>query len=94
MKEGTAERRALFCFGEGEEAMRRKEVHTVPNPDGAGWVNEVNGKITSEHRKQSTASEAGRRQAIQRETEHVIHNRYGQIRDKNSYGNDPYPPKG
>jgi hypothetical protein len=74
--------------------MRRKEVHTVPNRDGSGWVNEVGGRVTSEHRKQSTAIEEGRRQDIQSETEHVIHNRHGQIRDKNSYGNDPYPPSG
>jgi uncharacterized protein DUF2188 len=74
--------------------MSRREVHTVPNPEGSGWVNEVNGDVTSAHRKQSTAIEEGRRQAIELETEHVIHNRQGQIRDKNSYGNDPYPPKG
>ena len=74
--------------------MPKKEVYTVPNPDGSGWVNEVAGRVTSEHRKQSNAIAEGRRQAIQRETEHVIHNRQGQIRDKNSYGNDPYPPKG
>ncbi len=71
--------------------MAKKEVHTVPNPNGSGWVNEVAGRITSGHRKQSAAIEEGRRQAIQREAEHVIHNRHGQIRDKNSYGNDPYP---
>jgi hypothetical protein len=74
--------------------MRRKEVHTVPNPKGSGWVNEVNHQITSEHRKQSNAIEEGRKQAIQLETEHVIHNRQGHIREKNSYVNDPYPPKG
>jgi len=74
--------------------MAKGQVHTVPNPDGKGWVNEVNGDVTSEHRKQSTAIEEGRRQAIEGETEHVIHNRHGQIREKNSYGNDPYPPKG
>jgi hypothetical protein len=74
--------------------MSKKEVHTVPNPNGSGWANEVSGKIISEHHKQSTAIEEGRRQAIRRETEHVIHNREGKIREKNSYGNDPYPPKG
>ena len=74
--------------------MAKREVHTVPNRKGSGWANEVGGHVTSEHRKQSTASEEGRRQAIRGETEHVIHNRHGQIRDKNSYGNDPYPPKG
>ena len=74
--------------------MTRRTVHTVPNPKGSGWANEVGGHVTSEHRKQSTAIKEGRRQAINLETEHVIHNREGQIREKNSYGNDPYPPKG
>ena len=27
-------------------------------------------------------------------TEHVIHNKDGKIGEKNSYGNDPFPPKG
>jgi hypothetical protein len=74
--------------------MPRKEVHTVPNPTGNGWVNEVDGKVTSHHHKQSTAIDAGRDQAIDRKAEHVIHGRNGMIREKNSYGNDPYPPKG
>ncbi len=74
--------------------MSRKEVHTAPNPHGKGWVNEVTGHVTSQHRKQSTAIEEGRRQAIDRQAEHVIHNREGRIREKNSYGNDQYPPKG
>lgn len=74
--------------------MARREVHTVPNPKGSGWVNEISGRIASQHRKQSTAVEAGRHQAIERQAEHVIHGRNGQIREKNSYGNDPFPPKG
>ena len=74
--------------------MSKKQVHTVPNPSGKGWINEVGGLVTSHHHKQSTAIEAGRDQAIERETEHVIHGRNGQIREKNSYGNDPYPPQG
>lgn len=74
--------------------MSNREVHTVPNPDGEGWVNEVGGQVVSKHRKQSTAIETGRDIAIDRHAEHVIHNRHGQIRDKNSYGNDPFPPRG
>ena len=27
-------------------------------------------------------------------SELFIHNRHGQIRERNSYGNDPYPPEG
>jgi Uncharacterized protein conserved in bacteria (DUF2188) len=69
-------------------------VHTVPNPAGSGWVNELGGRVISNHRTQETAIDVGRRAAINRETEHFIHNREGRIRERNSYGNDPYPPKG
>jgi hypothetical protein len=68
---------------------RGNGVHTVPNPDGKGWVNEVGGSTITNHRTQETASEVGRREAIRRETEHFIHNREGRIRERNSYGNDP-----
>jgi hypothetical protein len=73
--------------------MSRKEVHTVPNPGGNGWVNEVNGRVVSHHHRQETAIEQGRQIAINGEAEHVIHRRDGRIRDSNSYGNDPCPPK-
>ena len=63
------------------------------NSDGKGWVNKVGGEVTSRHRTQDTAAEAGRRQAQRNESEHVIHGRDGRIREKNSYGNDPNPPR-
>ena len=74
--------------------MKKDEVHTVPNPDGKGWVNEVGGDITSRHRTQANAIDAGRSQARDLETEHAIHGRDGRIREKNSYGNDEFPPRG
>lgn len=70
-----------------------KNVHTVPNGRGSGWDNKVDGTVTSSHRTQAAAAEAGRRQAMRTETEHVIHGRNGQIREKNSYGPDPLPPR-
>lgn len=72
--------------------MTRKEVHTVP--DGKGWKNTVNGKTVSRHRLKRTAKEAGRKQAKSDRAEHVIHKRDGTFGESNSYGNDPYPPKG
>ena len=70
-----------------------REVHTVPNPDGAGWVNEVGGRPVSNHRRKDTAVERGREIAKERQTEHVIHNTDGKIARKNSYGGDPHPPE-
>jgi hypothetical protein len=69
-------------------------VHTVPNPNGNGWVNEAGGHVITNHRTQEAAIQSGRREAIRQETEHFIHNTEGRIRARNSYGNDPYPPKG
>ncbi len=69
-------------------------VHTTPNPDGAGWVNQMKGKVTSSHRLKARAVEAGRELAQERKTEHTIHNLDGSIGQKNSYGNDPRQSKG
>jgi hypothetical protein len=67
-------------------------IHTVPDPDGAGWVNEEGGRILTRHRWKYTAVARGRRLAITRSVEHTIHDRAGCIRQKNSYGKDPCPP--
>ena len=69
-----------------------KDVHTVPK-QGGGWVNKVGGEVVSKHRTQENASERGRSIAKQNKSEHLIHGRDGKIRDKNSYGDDPNPPK-
>ena len=73
--------------------MAKKEVHTVKTP--AGWANKLpGGKVLSNHRKKETAQAAGRREAIKRKAEHVIHKVDGTIGQKNSYGNDPRRTKG
>jgi hypothetical protein len=68
-------------------------VHTVPSPIGRGWWNKVNGRVKSRHRVKEEAVAAGREMAKQLKVEHSIHREDGQIREKNSYGNDPCPPK-
>ena len=73
--------------------MAKKTVHTVPNKDGKGWVNKYGGDEVSRHRTKENAVDRGRDIARQHKTEHNIHNKDGQIGRKNSYGNDPNPPK-
>ncbi len=73
-------------------ARGRKSVHTVPR--GKGWAIKSGGRTVSVHRKKSTAQAAGRTAAKKRKTEHVIHNWNGRIGESNSYGGDPYPPRG
>lgn len=72
----------------------KKHQHVVPY--GAGWAvkGENNRRAISLHRTQAEAESAARTIAIHRRREVVIHRPNGQIRDKNSYGNDPFPPKG
>lgn len=71
----------------------KKNVHTVPNPGGKGWVNKVSGKVVSKHRRKETATKAGRSAARAHNSDHYIHNLNGQIGRANSYGNDNNPPK-
>ena len=71
---------------------RKSEVHTTPNPNGSGWVNQVNGEVVSSHRLKERAVERGRDIAQDRQTEHAVHNLNGQIGRKNSYGGDSNPP--
>lgn len=71
----------------------KKDVHTTPNPNGEGWVNQVGGEVVSHHHKKDTAVERGREIARENHSEHVIHRQDGTIGEKNSYGNDPFPPR-
>ena len=73
---------------------RKASVHTVPNPKGKGWVNEVKGAVVSKHLRKDTAVARGRDLAKEAATEHNIHKLDGTIGTKNSYGNDPRNIKG
>lgn len=45
------------------------------------------------HRTQANAIDAGRREAKRDAVDLVTHARDGKIRSKDSYGNDPLPPR-
>ena len=68
--------------------------HIVPHPN--GWAVKPAGgsRASSVHPTQAQAIEQGRAVAINQRSELFIHRPNGQIRDRNSYGRDPYPPKG
>ena len=71
-----------------------KNQHVVPH-NGAWAVRGAgNSRVTSTHGTQSEARAAARGIAINQQSEVVTHRPNGQIRDKDSYGNDPFPPKG
>lgn len=72
----------------------RKNQHIVPHGDGWAVRGAGNSRVTSVHSTQAEAYDAGRRIAINQEAELLVHGRNGQIRERNSYGNDPFPPRG
>ena len=71
-----------------------KRIHVVPHADGWGTRREGASRMGSIHDTQTGAAEAARNTAIRERGEVVIHRPDGRIRDSNSYGNDPFPPKG
>ena len=71
-----------------------KNQHVVPHSDGWAVKGAGNQKATAVVSTQREASEIAKQIAINQQSEMVIHRPNGQIRDKNSYGNDPHPPEG
>jgi hypothetical protein len=71
-----------------------KRIHVVPHAGGWAARREGASRVGSVHTTQSGANEAARGTAIREGGEVIIHRTDGRIRDSNSYGNDPYPPKG
>lgn len=71
-----------------------KNVHVVPHPQGWAVRIEGNDRATSVHDTQRDAIDSGRDRARRDGTEILIHGENGRIRERDSYGNDPYPPKG
>lgn len=71
-----------------------KNQHVVPHSDGWGVKGEGNSKVTRVFDTQRDAIAYGRQQAINQGSELFIHRQNGQIRERNSYGNDPHPPQG
>lgn len=71
-----------------------KNVHVTPRP-GGGWQvkGAGNAKATKVTDTQKQAINAAIPIAKNNKSEVVIHGTNGRIRDKDSYGNDPVPPK-
>lgn len=73
--------------------MAKKDYHVVPHSGGWAVKREGAERASSLHRTQADAIESGKQLAQTKKTELVIHRPNGQIRDSDSYGNDPNPPK-
>lgn len=74
--------------------MSKKNQHVVPHGDDWAVKGAGNGKATSVHSTQAEAIDKARVIAQNQKSELLVHGKNGQIREKNSYGNDSFPPKG
>ena len=73
--------------------MSKKNQHVVPAEDGWGVKGAGNSKFTAITDTKQEAIDIGREIAKNQKTELFIHGLNGQIQDRDSYGNDPNPPK-
>jgi hypothetical protein len=75
--------------------MGKGSHHVVPNPDG-GWDVKKGGadRASAHFEKKQDAVDKGREISRNQGTEFKIHDKKGIIRDSDSHGHDPYPPKG
>ena len=72
---------------------KKRNQHVVPAKD--GWAVKGAGaqKATKVFHTQREAIAAARQIAVSQRSELLIHGKNGKIRDKNTYGRDPHPPK-
>ena len=74
--------------------MSKKNQHVVPHSGGWAVNCEGNARASSVHTTRSAAEAAARQSAIRTGSEVFMHGRDGRIRERNTYGRDPCPPKG
>lgn len=74
--------------------MLKRDRHVVPHKGGWAVRGAGSRRASSVHDTQQQAIDAGRRTARTQGSELYIHGRDGRIRERDSRGNDPHPPKG
>lgn len=74
--------------------MSKKNQHVVPHEKGWAVKGEGNSRASSVHNTQREAITAAREAAIRQRSEMLVHGENGRIRERNTYGKDPFPPKG
>ena len=74
--------------------MSKKNQHIVKHKDGWAVKGAGNEKATKVVSTQKKAIEIGTQIAKNQKSELLIHGKNGRIRERNTYGNDPFPPKG
>jgi len=75
----------LAALGQSSTKKRTWHQHVVPYQDGWAVRREGNKRITSKHRKQSTAIKKAKTIAKRHEADVIIHRASGGIRERISY---------
>lgn len=73
---------------------KSKNQHVVKHPDGWAVKGAGNEKATKVTKTQKEAIDVAREISKNQDSELFIHGRNGQIRERDTQGKDPYPPKG
>jgi hypothetical protein len=71
---------------------KKHDVHVVRDQNN-NWRVKQDGDRLSTHQTQSNAIARGKAEARRDGVDLVVHGRDGKIRSKDSYGNDPLPPR-
>ncbi len=74
--------------------MAKNNVHVTPQGNKWAVKREGSQRVSSLHDTQKEAEKKGRQAARNDKAEFYLHNKQGRIRERDSYGNDPHPPKG
>jgi len=70
-----------------------KNQHVVPRGDGWAVRGAGNSRDTAKFDTQAEAVARAREIAVNQHTELLIHGQDGRIRARESYGDDPFPPR-
>ena len=73
--------------------MGKKPVHVVRHAGSWATRREGASKVSGTFQTQGEAAKAGRDVARRDHTEVLVHGRDGRIRERESYGHDPCPPR-
>lgn len=70
-------------------AQKKSGIHVVPSDEGWRVEREGQKRAIAVATTQAEAAKRGRKVARKDQVEFMLHGRDGQIREKDSYGNDP-----
>lgn len=76
------------------EKTMSKPIHVVPHGDQWAWRREGSDRVSGVTSTQTQAIEQARPASQRDGVELYIHRPDGRIRDRDSHGHDPYPPRG